>query len=568
MLKTRDQGVTWKAISPDLTQRPGSEERNEQAQAEDQEESSAKKLKTKEAEETVKPPNRTAINTFSPSPMAAGLIWAGTTNGLIQVTRDAGKSWKNVTPTGLSRYALISILEASHFDAAVAYAAVDRHEENDFRPHLYRTRDFGESWQEIVAGIADGDLARVVREDPTRKGLLYAGTENAAYVSLDDGGHWNSLRLNMPVTSVRDLAVRGDDLVAATYGRAFWILDDLAPLRQIDSKSGAVQTLLYKPGKAIRVRLDLNQDTPLPPEMPAGDNPPNGALIDYYLKTSPSDDIQLAIYDQTGQLVRQYSSNSADSLPTEPLPTVPDYWLARPEPLSRQAGMNRFVWDLRYSPPLAIRHEYPISALYQDTPGEPLGAIAKPGRYEVRLTVNGEQFTQPLDVVMDPRVDVSTVALTKELALERKVTGLVNVSYNFYHHASEFRKSLAAAQAEINKQGQVGSALESLKDLDGQALKITGSENASGPGGGKPKPTFALLNRELGSLAATVDGADAAPTPAMQQAFTDYCQDLSTLAAKWSQLMTNDAASLNAKLSTYNVAALPASGAPAAPACQ
>ena len=567
LLETRDRGVTWKAISPDLTQRPGSEQRNEQAQAEDENESPAKKLKTKEAEETVKPPNRTAINTFSPSPVAAGEIWAGTTNGLLQLTPDSGKTWKDVTPPGLSVYALISAVEASHFDPAVAYVAVDRHEENDFRPHIYKTRDSGKTWQETVAGIGARDLARVVREDPARKGLLYAGTENAAYVSFDDGDHWSSLLLNMPVTSVRDLAVRGNDLVAATYGRAFWVLDDVTPLRQIDSKLANAQTFLYKPDKALRVRLDLNEDTPLPPEMPAGQNPPNGASIDYILKSTPSNDIQLAIYDENGQLVRQFSS-APEPASTEPPPNVPDYWLARPEPLSKQAGMNRFLWDLRYASPLAIRHEYPISALYQDTPGEPLGALAVPGKYEVRLTVDGKTFKQPLDVVMDPRVDVSTTALVQELSLDKKLTDLVTASYKFFHQASEFRKVLASAQAELARQNEAGATLEAVKDLDQSALKIQGSENAGGgPGAGKPKPTFALLNRELGSLAATVDGADAAPTPAMQQAFEDYCRDLTTVTAKWNQLMTDDVPNLNAQLVKFHLA-LPASSIAASPACK
>jgi photosystem II stability/assembly factor-like uncharacterized protein len=549
LLETRDGGVHWKAISPDLTKRPGSEARNEQLKEEAAKDAAEKKPQKKEVEETVNPPDRSAVNTFSPSPVAAGGIWAGTTNGLIQLTRDNGATWQNVSPTDLSQYSLVSMLEASHFDAAVAYAAVDRHEENDFRPHIYRTRDSGKTWQETNTGIPDGNFVRVVREDPARKGLLYAGTETATYVSFDDGDHWNPLQLNMPTTSVRDLVVHGSDLVAATYGRAFWILDDLTPLRQLNRDAAAAQTLLYKPDKAIRVRLNLNEDTPLPPEMPAGQNPPNGALIDYYLRSASSADITLAIYDSSGQLVRQFSSKP-EPASTEPPPNVPDYWLARPQPLSKNAGMHRFAWDLHYAAPPVLRHEYPISALYENTPGLPLGALALPGKYEVRLTVNGQTFKQPLEVGMDPRVDVSAPALAQQFEMEKKVIDLVAVSYEFHQGAARLRDALAASQKKLEQQPDASATVTALKDFDQKAVKIQGSEGGGGGprGGAKPKPTFALLNRELGALATTVDGQDAAPTPAMQTAYSDYCRDLTTTVQSWNELMQGDLTGLNDQL--------------------
>ena len=453
LMETRDGGVHWKTISPDLTKRAGTPAPAANAGStapSNSEPATPARPRAQEQQETIRPNNRAAINTFAPSPVAAGEIWAGTNNGIVQLTRDGGATWSNVSPPGLAPLSQISMLEASHFDAAIAYAAIDRHDENDFRPHFFRTHDYGKTWQETSDGIPEGCFARVVREDPARKGLLYAGTENAAFVSFDEGDHWNSLQLNMPTTSVRDLVVHGADLVAATYGRAFWILDDVTPLRQIDRNVSRAPSFLFRPEKALRVHLDLNQDTPLPPEMPAGQNPPNGAILDYYLGSAPSEDITLGIYDSSGQLVREYSTKT-EAAAVEPPPNVPEYWLGHREPLTRNAGMNRFVWDLRYAAPPVLRHEYPISALYQDTPGLPLGAMVTPGKYSIRLTVNGRTFEQPLEVAIDPRVDVSADALAEQLTLERKILDLVASSYDDYRKAVALRQTLAADQKQIER---------------------------------------------------------------------------------------------------------------------
>jgi photosystem II stability/assembly factor-like uncharacterized protein len=566
LLETRDGGLHWKAISPDLTRRP------ETPAVPPTDSASAApavpaRPRAQEQQETIQPNNRTAINTFAPSPVAQGQIWAGTNNGIIQVTRDGGATWQNVSPPGLAPLSQISMLEASHFEAAAAYAAVDRHDENDFRPHFYRTHDYGKTWQETSTGIPDGSFARVVREDPARKGLLYAGTENAAFVSFDDGDHWSSLQLNMPVTSVRDLVVHGDDLVAATYGRAFWILDDVTPLRQIDRTVSSAPAFLFRPEKALRVRLDLNQDTPLPPEMPAGQNPPNGAILDYYLAAQPSQDVLLAIYDSAGQLVRQYSTKSEQAAAEAP-PNVPDYWLGHPDPLTGNSGMNRFVWDLRYAAPAVLRHDYPISALYQNTPGLPLGAIVTPGDYRARLTVDGRTFEQPLVVAMDPRVDVSPDALAQQLTLERKILDLVAASYEYYRKAVTLRQTLAGNQKELEK-GTGDAAIARLKEFDQKALRLQGAEGGFGGGGrgGRQAPAFAALNRSIGSLASVVDGQDAAPTPAMQSAYEGYCRDLATAAQNWNELMKTDLSNLNGELVKQNLAAVAAAPLPV-PSCK
>jgi photosystem II stability/assembly factor-like uncharacterized protein len=572
LLETRDGGLHWKAISPDLTVRTENPAPAESAAAGAQTPGQPARPRAQEQQETINPANRSAINAFAPSPVAAGTIWAGTNNGIIQITKDGGAHWQDVSPPGFTSTTQISIVEASHFDASTAYAAVDRHEENDFRAHIYRTRDAGKTWQEVSNGISNGDFARVVREDPQRKGLLYAGTESAAYVSFDDGDRWLSLQLNMPVTSIRDLVIHGDDLVAATYGRAFWILDDVAPLRQIDAKTAATSALLFRPGKALRVRLDLNQDTPIPPDMPAGDNPPNGAIVDFYLNAAPSKDITLGIYDSAGKLVREYSTKPGEAGEPEPPLNVPDYWVGHPEPLTRNAGENRFVWDLRYAAPPVLRHEYPISALYGNTPGLPLGPLVTPGAYKARLTVDGRTYEQPLTVTMDPRVDVSNDALAQQLELEQKVTNLVADSFQAYKKAVAFRQLLAGHQEELEKNPSAGATVTALKEFDQKAARLQGSDGGRGGAGGGGRggaqaPAFAALNRTLGSLASVVDGQDAAPTPAMQTAYEGDCSELAAAVKSWNDLMKTDLANLNGELAKQGLSALASQPLPV-PACK
>ena len=568
LLQTDDGGNTWKAISPDLTKRPGSEEEARKA-AEEQKAKQAEEKKPKPGEEEEAPrlPDRSAITTFAPSTLQRGQIWVGTNNGLVQITTDNGATWQNISPPGLQKHSEVTMVEASHFDAGAAYASVDNHQLNDFRPHIFRTRDFGKTWQEAVAGIPDGSFVKVVREDPVRKGLLYAGTETGAFVSFDDGGHWGSLQLNLPTVSVRDMVVHGDDLVAATYGRAFWILDDLTPLRQIDNQVAQSKVHLYSPATAIRVRNNMSQDTPFPPEMPAGDNPPDGAVLDYYFKAAPPGDITLAILDQNGQLVRELSSKP-QLVQTEPPPDVPNYWLARPSPLPKNAGMNRYVWDLRYTPPDAIRHTYSIAAIYENTPAEPQGPFVVPGKYEVRLTVNGKTYKQPLTVELDPRVTVAPGALQQQLELQKKIDVLISLSYEFHGGAAELRAKIAEREKAMENNDQAKTTLQAVKDFDGKVGKIQGEESRGFPGFGKPKPTFRLMNSELATLTESVGGADAAPTDAMRTAYHDYCEDLTKLAAQWSDLMKEALPGINGQLTQQHLEPLATPAPlPVVPAC-
>jgi photosystem II stability/assembly factor-like uncharacterized protein len=562
LLETHDGGATWHAVSPDLTARH----------------ETAKPVTPPAAQPPSAgraggqaPPNRTALNTFSLSPVRAGVIWAGTTDGLVQMTMDGGKNWKDVSPPGLTQYSLVSMVEASPSNAAAAYVGVDGHETNDFRPHIYRTRDSGATWQETAAGIPDGSFVRVVREDPARKGLLYAGTENGVYVSFDDGDHWQSLQLNFPTSAVRDLTVHGNDLVACTYGRAFWVLDDVTPLRQISTRVAESAAYLFEPAHAIRVRLDDNQDTPFPPEMPSGTNPPTGAIIDYYLKAAPEGDITVAIYDAGGHPVRELSSAPEPRL-DEPPPNVPSYWLAHPHPLPKQAGTNRAVWDLRYAAPEALRHDYAISALPEDTPLDPRGPLAVPGKYEIRLTVNGQNYRQPLLVEVDPRVKVTPVEMAQQLDLALKASSAMSAAFDTRKQLAALHTAVADREKKLEGDDQGKAALDSAKQFDGKLTAIEGGQGGGFGGGGgapstHPKPTFAALNANYGTLLVMVDGADGSPNEAMRTAYQDYCKDMAMVAAQWDELRTKDLPALNAQLTARNLDPLPVPDAAGPPPC-
>ncbi len=371
----------------------------------------------------------------------------------------------------------------------------------------------------------------------------------------------------MPTVSVRDMVVHDNDLVAATYGRAFWILDDLSPLRQLDKTTANSNVFLFRPATAIRVRNDMNQDTPLPPEMPAGDNPPTGAVIDYYFKSAPAGDITIAIYDQKGQLVRELSSKPQPMHSEEP-PPVPNYWLYHPTPLPKNAGLNRYVWDLRYNAPDAVQHTYPISALYESTHAEPQGPFVVPGNYDVRLTVNGRTHSQPLTVAMDPRVNITAAALEQQLAFDRQVDSLISLSYAYHEQAAKFLAEVDQRKAALQKNEQAKDTLKSVNDFNAKVRKLQGEIQRGFGGLGKPKPTFTLMNSELSMLSETVNQADAAPTNAMRTAYHDYCQDLTKLTQQWSELMKQDLPGVNAQLTRQSQPALQGvTLEPAPPAC-
>ncbi|MDX1409766.1 MAG: glycoside hydrolase, partial [Saprospiraceae bacterium] len=350
---------------------------------------------------------RAVIYAVDGSPLDEKIIWAGTDDGLVHVTRNGGASWHDVTPPELKSWDKVSQVDAGHFSEATAYIAINAIRKSDMRPHIYKTHDGGRSWQHIVNGLPDMGPVNVVREDPRQPGLLYAGTEREVYFSIDDGAHWQSLRMNMPASSIRDLVIHENDLVIGTHGRSIWILDNISHLRELAGNTG---TTLFSPPTAFRVRWNMFLDTPLPPEEPTGENPPDGAILDFYLDRDATS-VSTEILDENSHLVRRFSSADPEvEVDTTALPH-PTYWIRPPQRIQVGRGHHRFFWDLRHTPPEGARRDFSIAAVYRRTPMGPHGPFVHPGKYLVRLTVDGRSFEKQLDVKMDPRVDISDEGL-------------------------------------------------------------------------------------------------------------------------------------------------------------
>ncbi|MGA7965800.1 MAG: glycoside hydrolase [Gammaproteobacteria bacterium] len=413
LFKTTNGGHSWQVISPDLSRANLNAPSNLGP--------FGAHMKTLH--------HRGVIYSIGPSFKNVNTIWIGTNDGLIWVTHDDGKRWNNVTPPGMPPWSKVTQLVASHFDDQTAYASISRFGLNDLKPYIYRTHDGGKTWKLIVNGLPDMAPVNVVREDPVRKGLLFAGTERAVWFSTDDGDHWQSLQLNLPVTSMRDLVVHDNDLVLATHGRSDWILDDITPLRQLAAASAADQAFLYKPEAAYQIPRDTYTDTQLPPEFPAGQNPPSGAIIDYYLKSAARGPVTLEILNSDGKLVRRYSSmDKLTSMNPDKL-NFPTYWLRSPRVLSAKAGMHRFAWNLHYPNPHVLDPTASISVILHNSPIGPLGPTALPGHYTVKLTVNGHTYTRALTVRMDPRVKKPMAGLKEQFTLAMQLAGDMNRTY-------------------------------------------------------------------------------------------------------------------------------------------
>jgi hypothetical protein len=497
--------------------------------------------------EMAKMPRRGVIYTVAPSYKDADTIWAGTDDGLIHVTRDHGKSWTNVTPSEITSWSKVSMIDAGRFDAATAYVAVNRIRLDDQRPHIYRTHDGGKTWQKIVRGLPDNAPVNSVREDPIRQGLLFAGTERAVFVSFNDGDDWQPLRLNMPATSIRDLVVHDDDLVVGTHGRSFWILDNITPLRQLTNEMASADAFLFRPQVAYRVRWNLNTDTPLPPEEPAGHNPPDGAILDYYLKFPPDGPITLEILDSQNKLVRRFASTDPPEPVQEKELDIPTYWIRPFQVLSSKGGAHRFVWDLHYPPPESAPRTYPIAAIYRNTPSDPPGPWVMPGQYVVKLAVNSRSYTQPLTVKMDPRVKTPADDLARQFALSLQCYEGMRQTHEIIGLVKKYR----AQMKELRERAKEGPLAEAIATLDDKLAALEGS-----PVGRRRRnqptadttPHLNTVQADMTKLLEILQGADAKPTTQAVAACETAQQTLKGLLDRWHTLENHDVKNLNDQL--------------------
>jgi hypothetical protein len=489
---------------------------------------------------------RGTVYALGVSPRDSNVLWAGTDDGLVWTSRDGGKNWSNVTPPTMTAWSKVTQIDASHFDANTAYISVSRMRVDDQRPYIFRTRDGGKTWASIVAGLPDNAAVDAVREDSVQQGLLFAATEKAVWVSRDDGASWESLQLNLPHTSMRDLAIHDDDLIVGTHGRSIWILDDISPLRQM-SAATARQATLLKAVAAYRVARSTWTDTPMPPDEPTGQNPPAGAIVDYYLPKDAKGLVTLEILDGQGKLVRRYRSDDPAEITEAEIKQgrVPSYWMIPHRNLSGQSGMHRWVWDLHYTAPVGARRGFPISAVPHATPRLPQGPMAIPGDYTVRLIVDGKTLDQPLTLRADPRVKASAEALGQQLDLGLTVSDLLTRASTMLVQARSERAQLKGAKADDPAIKRLDTALEGV--LEGEA-----SSNHDG---------LALTQRNLNQLYGQVTGGAAAPTTAQLTAVRAASEQVAWLEGAWKQAQAH-VPEVNKSLRKAGLAALRFATAP------
>lgn len=537
VMKTKNAGKSWQEISPDLTGY------------------TAPAPNEKPDPDKPRPP---AISSIAPSPLAAGEIWAGTNNRVVQLTHDAGANWQNVSPLDLAEPLEILYVEASHHDAGTAYLTVGATRQS-IQPYVLRTHDFGQTWQKIVNGFSENEMVRVVREDPKRKGLLYAGTDTTVFVSWDDGDHWQPLSLNLPPAPITDLQVHDNDLVISTFGRALWVLDDLSSLREITPTIASSDLHFFTPASAMRVRWDNYEDTPYPVETPAGQNPPDGAILDYFLKSAPSSELTLTVYDESGAEVA--TSSSVAKTVNLPPPNVPEYWFAPPPALPKAAGVNRFVWDLRYPAPPSLPYGY-FDELLRYTeytladhavPGltprqQPRGPLVVPGKYTLELSDGRQKLRQSLTIGLDPRVQASQSDLLAERDLALQIGRGMKSSYDAYYQVTALRDALAERKktAKAEEQKSIQEAAAPLEKKVDALLK-----------GSEADPGFGPVNRDLTRLLSSVESADMRPADTVRSAVQGSCNALDKNLSNWRQMNQQDIPSLNSVLAQSHATPLP-----------
>jgi photosystem II stability/assembly factor-like uncharacterized protein len=533
VFKSSDHGMTWNQISPDLT-------RNDKSKQQPSGGPLTNDITSVEYFDTV--------FALAESPKQQGTLWAGSDDGLVQVSSDDGQHWANVTPK-MPEWSTVSIIDPSPHEANTAYVAVDRHRLDDFKPYIFKTADLGKSWSPITTGIPEGAYVHAVREDPKRKGLLYAGTELGVYVSFDDGGHWQPLQINLPQSPIHDLIVKDDDLVAATHGRSFWVLDNLTPLRQLNAQNASADMVLYQPQTAVRLHYPEEIDK----RQPAGENPPPGAMIDYYLKTAPRDEVTIDIYDTQGKLVRHLSSKETKEF--EQPPEWPDQ-VKEVKTIPANDGMNRYAWNLRYNDPIQTP-----GAFYGGT--GPRGPLALPGGYQVKLTANGKTQTTTLHLVIDPRTKGEEAALQKQFALSQQVTDRISQLHQAVNEIRDVKSQIKALHARFDKDERVKSALTAADDMEKKMSEIEQQLiqiNLKGSEGSLAFPV--MLNEKFDTFSHLIDAGDREPTKPQMDVFAALSGRLDKQLQKWTQIQKEELPKVAALIKQVDLPALSVSPKP------
>ena len=532
LFKSTNDGMSWTQISPDLT-------RNDKSKMGSSGGPITKDNTSVEYYGT--------IFALAESPQQKDMLWAGSDDGRVHLTRDGGKSWTDITPRELPEWSMISIIDASPHSVSTAYMAVDRHKLDDNKPYIYKTADMGKTWTKITAGIPETTFVHSVREDPKRKGLLYCGTEIGMFVSFDDGAHWQPLQLNLPTAPIADLVVKDDDLVAGTHGRSFWILDDLTPLRQLDATSAAAEVFLFKPQTALRVRGGGRGGGGPRGGGAVGENPPAGAIINYYLKTAVRDEITLEILDAKGQPVRKFSSRERREEGGTPAETAQLEAIARRERLPSGAGMHRFVWDLRRDAPSRV----PGVALWG---GNPRGALLPPGSYQVKLTAAGQTLTAALEVKLDPRLKVPQADLERQHEMMRRIHQRVSDAHDAVNEIRRLRAQMKDLRARIGSSPAITAALDRLeKEMTAAEEDLTQVKSMSAQ---DPLNYPIKVDNKLTLLGGVVESADTAPTQQSYQVLELLERDVQAPLSRWTALKGKDVPALNELIRRENIPAL------------
>jgi len=527
VFRSTNGGMSWQEISPDLTRNDKSKQQRSGGPITD---------------ENISVEYYNVVFSLAESPMQKDLLWAGTDDGLVHLTRDGGKKWTDVSPK--MEEGMVSLIDASPHDAATAYFAVDRHKFDDFRPYIYRTHDFGKTWTKITEGIPDDTFVRAVREDPKRKGLLYAGTETGVFVSFDDGAHWQSLQLNLPTSPIHDLVVKDNDLCVATHGRSFWILDDLSPLRQMKDEIAQQDVHFFTPAPAYRLRSGGGYSR----GDFKGENPPNGVMLYYSLKSATKDEITLEILDAQGKLVRKYSSKEkvieGKPLPERPAPDT------KPDVMPADAGINRFVWNLRYDKPDLVPN-----AIYDM--GAPHGPLALPGKYTAKLTVAGKSYTAPIELRLDPRVTTSMADLQKQFDLTVRIRDLLGEAHAGVLEMRSIRAQLAALRKRFDGNDKNKPALALAGEIEKKMAPVEAELIEVKAKSSQDMCNYPTkLNGKIAWLDNVVDSADTPPTQQSYEFFQLMRANTDQQLKAWSEIKAQDVAALNDWMRRENIPAI------------